>query len=100
MCVLADISDCFLILFDPSKCCHQVKKLDTSMKNAETEKPIDNLTWQLDAGNIKKMKLRTGQVAWKKSVKEKKTKISHYNIGHKWSVLAYLPVQHAYYLRP
>ena len=65
-----------MILFDPSKCCHQVKKLDTSTKNDETEKPIDNLTWHLDAGNIKKMKLRTGQVVWKKPVKETKSKMS------------------------
>ena len=65
-----------MILFDPSKCCHQVKKLDTSTKNDETEKPIDNLTWRLDAGNIKKMKLRTGQVVWKKPVKETKSKMS------------------------
>ena len=53
-----------------------MKKLDTSTKNDEPEKPVNNLTWQLDAGNIKKMKLRTGQVAWKKPVKETKTKMS------------------------
>ena len=61
-----------MILFDPSKCCHQVKKLDTTAKGDEVEKPVERLTWQLDDDNSMMTKLRTGQVASKKVVKKKK----------------------------
>lgn len=61
-----------VILFDPSKCCHQVKKLDTTAKGDKVEKPVERLTWQLDDDNSMMTKLRTGQVASKKLVKKKK----------------------------
>ena len=62
-----------MILFDPSKCCHQVKKLDTTTTGCETEKRVDSLTWQLDDDNSLITRLRTGQVVGKKPVKIKKT---------------------------
>ena len=84
-----------MILFDPSKCCHQVKKLDTTTTGCETEKRVDSLTWQLDDDNSLITKLRTGQVVGKKPVKIKKTphkmstagvETSHGPQGHQDSV--------------
>uniref|UniRef100_UPI00398E5B29 nucleolar protein 8 isoform X2 n=1 Tax=Pristiophorus japonicus TaxID=55135 RepID=UPI00398E5B29 len=68
-----------IIKYDPSKYCHNIKKLD-HMSDLEIKTPVTNLTWHLEEQDDEISKKRRGDFPTTKPVKRKKLSVNQYNM--------------------
>ncbi|KAM4652020.1 LOW QUALITY PROTEIN: nucleolar protein 8 [Discoglossus pictus] len=64
-----------IIKYDPSKYCHNIKKLDDSSVDPV---PVSQLTWHLDGGDDEISRKRRGEFPTPKNPVKKKPKVEHY----------------------
>ncbi|XP_048403584.1 nucleolar protein 8 [Stegostoma tigrinum] len=69
-----------IIKYDPSKYCHNIKKLDC-MTNFEVKTPVTNLTWHLEEPDDEELsKKKRGDFPATQPAKRKKLSVNKYNV--------------------